>query len=250
MNGRTNANLSGGIMPNFSADKALIHIQAQTGSEISFSESGNIIKTLTASDSIPNYDNPYFSDYFLSLASDLWGAIDIVSNYDGITDSVAITVVAAKQYDARMKLHLYKAGKENIALTGGLQGYPYKISGAGSTAVMPTVTKGESSITVRVTGSASYNAGSLFSENSIDMTPFTKICMNVTAVNGGSSGNYSIRIAPNKQNNYTSIASQEYLGAVGIKTADLTNVSGLYYAVLNEGGTKTMNITFNEWWLE
>lgn len=146
---------------------------------------------------------------------------------------------------------LYDAGNEYTDKTGGWASYAYRQTGVGVPAVAPTLTKNASNMVAVLTGTA--RCGSLFTGNTIDLTPFTYLKMNYTATLPTSGSAIGLGVTSNKNDLYTVLASG-LVGASGSGTITV-NISALnssYYVYFIEDleSTSTISTTITKIWLE
>ena len=141
--------------------------------------------------------------------------------------------------------YLYNKGDERTTLTGGWVATAIKPSGAGSTAVKPSVTKNTDSITVSLTsGYENYRIGYLATVKSIDLTNYSKITINVTkfSING------DICVSDRKTSGFSGAASMKL--SVGVNVLDISSLNGKYYVLLGMGGHEgTASFTFDKVYL-
>lgn len=131
-------------------------------------------------------------------------------------------------------LYLYYFGDENTVVTGGWEAYAYIPSGANtSTAKAPTVTKNSNNIEFSITGGTSSKSvlGTLFTENSIDLTNYKTIKVTLSSI----SGNGWFAVSTNKQNLYDEVTANNL--AVGENILDISSLQGEHYIVLSGGTT-------------
>lgn len=132
--------------------------------------------------------------------------------------------------------YLYATGNEYASLTGGWSGVCAGFGQAGG--IMPTVTKGATSITAEVT--TMYTSGQLITANSIDLSNYNTLSFNVAAlVAGGESENdYCpwVGVFSQKGGSYDKTAiAKAFAMTTGIIDVDISNVTagyvgvGLYY---------------------
>ena len=148
---------------------------------------------------------------------------------------------------------LYNEGDECTDLTGGWSAYAYKQSGASSSVeeTAPTVSRGSSSMTVRHNSSwEGYKHGVVLTNNSVDVTNFSTLSINVTAYTL-SDANEGLRLilTKTKGNGFSIIASCS-LNSTGVKTVNISSISGNYYVGIFGGGTNDpVSATFNKVYL-
>lgn len=132
--------------------------------------------------------------------------------------------------------YLYAHGNEYESLTGGWSGVAAGYGGA--TGIVPTVTKGATSITAEVT--TMYRAGQLIIANSIDLATYNTLSFAVAALTAGGEDNDNyypwVGVFSQKGGNYgnTAIATAR-VKTTGIIDVDISSVVagyvgvGLYY---------------------
>ena len=129
--------------------------------------------------------------------------------------------------------YLYNAGDECTDITGGWQAYAYRSANSQSTAQAPTVNKYAASMKISMDmGSSTYYGGALFTENSIDMSGYTKLVIDVYAI----TGQLKFRVAAAKENGYT-IAAGKVVSATGETSIDISSLSSGYIALAIEGAS-------------
>lgn len=142
------------------------------------------------------------------------------------------------------KCYLYKNGNQYESITGGLNGYSIGPSTSGSTRVSPTVAYGENTITVTVNlGSNSFTVGSLFVENTIDLTMCSRLNINATS-RSGNSGRIWIGVTKNRDDKYEP-AAQSLIDSTGAVSLDISNLTGEYYIFISLGGASNKSTSFN-----
>lgn len=138
---------------------------------------------------------------------------------------------------------LYNAGDEYENITGGWVAVAFAGGAAdyGITGGAPTVTKGTSSMTVKM--SSTQRAGVARTANLIDLTNYSTLSVTVTSrASGSSSGTYIYIIDAN--GNYP--AAQE-ISSTGTKTLSVSNLNGSYYVgiyVFNYNSSTKPTVTF------
>ena len=148
---------------------------------------------------------------------------------------------------------LYNGGDECTDLTGGWSAYAYKQSGASSIveATAPTVSRGSSSMTVRHNSSwEGYKHGVVLTNNSVDVTNFSTLSINVTAYTLSTENEGLILILTKTKGNGFSIIASCSLDSTGVKTVNISSISGNYYVGIFGGGTNDpVSATFNKVYL-
>lgn len=149
--------------------------------------------------------------------------------------------------------YLYNTGDECTSITGGWSAYAYKQSGASSAveATAPTVSRGSSSMTVRHNSSwEGYKHGVVLTNNSVDVTNFSTLSINVTAYTlSASNEGLRLILTKTKGNGFSIIASCS-LDSTGVKTVNISSISGNYYVGIFGGGTNDpVSATFNKVYL-
>lgn len=92
------------------------------------------------------------------------------------------------------KWYLYCLGDERTAVTGGWNARAWK-RGADYTAVTPTVTKGSNYILAKISATSTYLSGVVETKNDIDLTGFSKLCVDVDTLDGSKNrGFFSINV--------------------------------------------------------
>lgn len=132
-------------------------------------------------------------------------------------------------------VYLYNHGDECTDVTGGWTGYAYKSSTAGSNATKPTVTKGDETITFALSSTSdNYRMGSLWIEESIDLTKYGKLYLDVKSFTPSNNVAY-IGVTDKKQNGFTKIANVSFNSA-GLVALDISSLTGEYYVYFSVGG--------------
>lgn len=132
--------------------------------------------------------------------------------------------------------YLYATGNEYESLTGGWSGVVVDFGAA--VGIMPTVTKGATSITAEVT--TMYRSGQLITANSIDLSTYNTLSFNVAALVAGGEDNDNyypcVGVFSQKGGNYQNTAiAKAFATTTGIIDVDISNVTagyvgvGLYY---------------------
>ena len=149
-------------------------------------------------------------------------------------------------------LFLYNNGDQCTNISGGWDAYAYKISiDTAVTEVAPTVAKDSSSITVTHYSSyENYTSGVLLTNASIDVTNYNSLSINVTAVTlSDVNEGLKLFLTNTKSNNFTMIASLD-LTTTGIKTLNISSVSGAcYVGIYCQGTNSPASVTFNQVYL-
>lgn len=150
--------------------------------------------------------------------------------------------------------YLYHQGNLCEDITGGWGAYAYKIYGSGSTAYQPTATFNADSLRLAMTKpSSGYRAGTLFSENAVDLTGYFRLKVRVASLTGLSSAAVGIGISEAKENEFVQTARTEITDA-GDYTLDLTGISGLFYINVTIGGVassgSSLVLVLDSIWLE
>ena len=146
--------------------------------------------------------------------------------------------------------YLFNKGDTNSSVTGGLTGYAYGNASSGSQRKTPTVTYGNTAITISVPQVSPYNnsIATLYTEKLIDLTGLSIMEINVTA-RTGNSNTMVIGLTATKSDKYTNVA-QAYIEKTGITTLDVSSLDGEYYAVIGLGGAGDKSLTFDTWGLK
>lgn len=139
-------------------------------------------------------------------------------------------------------MYLFKDGDQFENITGGLKGYAYKAYTSGAIVTTPTV-----SITdvVRFSVGGNTSASALFVENPVDLTPFTKLTINITEYSALAGQVYMI-ISTNKANNYNYVALTQINGT-GLHELQIGDYDGAYYCAISLDGSGAKTIAFDEW---
>ena len=231
---------------------ALLRVQAPAGSTVTITK-GAVTKSDLGHE---NALDPSIYDYYFIIhqsqfdSVNPWTVTASLSSYYDVSDTVIID--SADEYDVTLqfKLFLYDLGDENISLTGGLSAYPYKISGAGSTTITPTVVKNASSIRITSGTAQNYQAFIFAPSNPVLFTSYSTMKIEVTenTVNAASAAPW-LCSSPILQNEYDRGAFAQFTGT-GTKSFDISSITGSYYPIIGFGGTNNYKLTFTKWWLE
>lgn len=224
---------SGGIK------SAIIGVKYPTGATVTVS---NSTKTYTADETDGNTA--------FAVEAGTW-TVKAVKGED--SKSVSVTVKDGDWASVELNFWdgtLYDAGDEYTNVTGGWE------------ILKGTPTKGESSITV--TGGANYTTYGVATSNKIDLTGFTQLRINMTAVSGGSGSFLAVVDAESFEtivgdNGYggqaiTAVASLETT-STGENTLDISSLASAaqteYYIVYYINGTTNVSKTrtFDKVWL-
>lgn len=150
-------------------------------------------------------------------------------------------------------LYLYNTGDECTSVTGGwsAKAITYDIGG-----VTPTLTKGSSSIKVTIAGS-DYACGVCAVNNSIDITPYKKLKINITAKTLSPFESMkqfnSFSVMSNLSSGYNKIASVQLVNcSIGTNTIDVSSINGKKYIAIcmMADCDNVQSVTFNKVWLE
>lgn len=87
----------GGLSPS----KAVIHVNAPTGSVVEFAKGGVTVKTLAADKGIANVDGKT-ADYYYSINSSNYGSWTVTASKDGASANETVAVSSNKQYDVAL----------------------------------------------------------------------------------------------------------------------------------------------------
>lgn len=129
--------------------------------------------------------------------------------------------------------YLYNAGDECSDITGGWKAYAYRSANSQSTPQAPTVNKYAASMKISMDmGSSTYYGGALFTENSIDMSGYSKLIIDIYAITGA----LKFRVASSKENGY-SIAAGKSVSATGETSIDISSLNSGYIALAIEGAS-------------
>ena len=147
---------------------------------------------------------------------------------------------------------LYTNGSSHNEHTGGLKGYAYKFSSSGSTVKEPTLTFEDGKVIFSVDGGTGTGAATLFTEEPIDVTPYSKLKINVTNFVGGANPATSIGMALTKQkaNSYTTAATRYITGTGSFELEIPSSINGEYYCVIWLAAGALKKIEFDYWKLE
>ena len=150
-------------------------------------------------------------------------------------------------------LYLYNTGDECTSVTGGwsAKAITYDIGG-----VTPTLTKGSSSIKVTIAGQ-DWACGVCVVNNSIDITPYKKLKINITAKTLSPYDSMkkfnSFSVLSDLSSGYNKISSVQLVDCIiGTNTIDVSSINGeKYIAICMMGDSDNVqSVTFNKVWLE
>ena len=152
------------------SNKAVLHINVQSGSIVSFSKNNIILKTLNSNQAMPNVDGKT-ADYYYSINSNDYGEWTVTATLGENSTTENVIVDSNKQYDIELTylLYLYKYGVSNTEWTRK----DYYCS----------VNFGTDRMTFTQSDSGGHTA--LYTTNRISLEKRTKIC-----VDGKNHGNY------------------------------------------------------------
>ena len=153
--------------------------------------------------------------------------------------------------------YLYDSGAFDSI--GAFNSFSYGISTSASTRIKPAQTNGATYVKLSITKSSSNNdaAGSCFSASKVNVTPYSKLKINVSSASADTdAGNTRICITSDKADKFTAAASKTIISngssvkSPTVFTCDISNVSGSYYVVVSFNGAASQTITFTQIWLE
>lgn len=141
---------------------------------------------------------------------------------------------------------LYDSGDEIEPTTGGWSEQAFKASNDVGKPKAPTVTKGAENMKVDLAGysGGSYYCGCLMTENAVDLTGFTSLKINITAI----TSNVYIRVSSAHSDGYTSEASLQ-ISKTGESALDISSISGEKYIAIAIAQVNA-SVTFDRIWLE
>lgn len=245
--------VGGGSGGGLSSTDAVLRVQAPAQSTVTISK-GTTTKTDLGHE---NAIDPSIYDYYFFIHQNQfdsvnpWTVTASLSQYYDAVDTIIID--SADEYDVTLqyKLFLYDLGDENISITGGLNAYPYRVSGAGSDRITPTVTRNQSSIKISSGNTPSFQAFIFASSNPINVTSYSVAKIVVTAYSDASSSTDQAWLAliDELKDNYPT-PTFAYINSAREISLDVSNMTGLLYPIIGFGGTHGFNLTFSRWWLE
>ena len=141
---------------------------------------------------------------------------------------------------------LYDSGDEIEPTTGGWSEQAFKASNDVGKPKAPTVKKGAENMKVDLAGysGGSYYCGCLMTGNAVDLTGFTSIKINITAI----TSNVYLRVASAHSNDYTSEASLQ-ISKTGESALDISSITGEKYLAIAIAQVNA-SVTFDRIWLE
>lgn len=143
--------------------------------------------------------------------------------------------------------YIYNVGKINTTLTGGLKAYAYRPSSSGSSIGVPTVTLGDTYITLT---EADDYAGMYSTESKANLTDVSAIKIDVSSLTVGASGSYvRLGVVSDRKDDYTPVAAKTISGK-GTASLDVSELTGSYYVYIALYGNDKKTIKFTRWWLE
>lgn len=111
-----------------SVNAAVIHVNAQVGSTVTFSKGGVVAKVLGPGKAHANSDGEN-ADYYFSVSPTNYGEWTVTATLGDLSATKTVTINAASEYDLslRYRLYLYNRGVIETDITGGLSnsGYVY-----------------------------------------------------------------------------------------------------------------------------
>lgn len=141
---------------------------------------------------------------------------------------------------------LYASGDEIEQTTGGWSAQAFKASNDVGSLKAPTVTKNAENMKVELAGysGGNYYCGCLMTNNAVDLTGFTSIKINITAL----TASVYLRIASAHSDGYTSDA-QIKISGTGESALDIGSISGEKYIAIAISQANAA-VTFDKIWLE
>lgn len=141
---------------------------------------------------------------------------------------------------------LYASGDEIEQTTGGWSAQAFKASNDVGRLKAPTVTKNAENMKVDLAGysGGSYYCGCLMTGNAVDLTGFTSIKINITAI----TASVYLRVASAHSDGYTSEASLQ-ISKTGESALDISSISGEKYIAIAIAQVNA-SVTFDKIWLE
>lgn len=141
---------------------------------------------------------------------------------------------------------LYDSGDEIEQTTGGWSAQAFKASNDVGNLKAPTVTKNAENMKVDLAGYSGgvYYCGCLMTGNAVDLTGFTSIKINITAI----TSNVYLRVASAHSDGYTSEASLQ-ISKTGESALDISSISGGKYIAIAIAQVNA-SVTFDKIWLE
>lgn len=177
-----------------------------------------------------------------------YGNHTIVATNGANTRTEIVNVDEAKTYNIEIvyAYYLYKNGDECTSITGGWVGLASRILSY-NMAQAPTIVRDTSSLTFSITASSSYRRGIITTNNQIDMSNFTKLCIRLNSVIHTEASGYeqslSAGVSTSKADGYSYVSgtSGTLYWAQGttvniLETSidlDISSVSGNYYPILD-----------------
>lgn len=153
-----------------SVNNAVIHVNAPTGSTLTFSKSGVTVKVLGPGNGHLNVDG-YTADYYYSVSTANYGTWTVTGTSGTFSHSLTVTVSANRQYDLKLvyQTMLYDAGN--------LYEYPWKISMESDPSYQnPSGTK----LLVNQNGNTNfYPHIGFFVNQAIDLTNHSSLCAHI-----------------------------------------------------------------------
>ena len=210
--GRTNSGSGGGSL---SPNNAVIYVFAKTGSTITFSKNGVVVKELDASKGIVSAKNASISEWYYSIGQANYGDWLVTATSTDLTTSKAVTVSSNVVYDVELYyLYLYNAGTYNVEWQTTNKRYASNTAGA----KYPTISNYDN----RFGFSVSNGAGTYQIKDTVDVTQYKTLWFEVLT-----SGNLNIGIYLGTETYWgsaTMIANTD----VGMKSIDITSFTGNY----------------------
>lgn len=182
----------------------------------------------------------------LNVRCNAYGYLEVFIN--GLWEQTEIKALTPKTY-------LYKQGVFNTDLVSGWSPYNYRtdsMASSGATAISPTVTLNENNFTLSATssGATASSFGIFATNNSIDLSNFSKLIVNVSNYNKVTNGTVAIQLTAILKDGFTR-TSYVVIEQTGQTVLDISNITSSQYItftmdVLN--ATTSLNIS--DIWLE
>lgn len=194
-----------------SPDNAVIHVTAHTGSTISFTKGGIIVKTLGPDKSHILSTNSLSAEWYYSISSYNYGEWTITSTLDDVSKSKAISVNENKQYDVILStLYLFNYG--------AVPEYTFTRGGGGGS----LSTSGEYIYLSADTGAESYAEPRI----PVDITNYSTLYINVRGASSYGDGRCKLYISKTFSMSMTAYVSAYSIGQCSL---DISSYSGDYY---------------------
>lgn len=226
---------------------AILRVIAPAGSTVTITKG---LDTRTDTGHADADDPSLYDYYFIIHQSDFDGVNPWTVTATHGTDSSSTTIIidTAQEYDIELEygFYLYREGNEYTSVTGG---YSYlRILSTSYAQVDPT----KEPSYIRLAPSGSGKQSSAVTNNSIDLTDYSTLYINITEFDRTASG-YRDFIVKSARSSGTTFAGDTQITGTGVYSIDVSNLSGSYYiGVFCNSNSSSVHcyISFDKIWLE